>query len=110
NVFLVIIPSAQADLKNLNALVSATGLPLFQQKIEQQRLITEIEYDHPLFNSVFEEQVENFQYPELRSYFRMNRNAEKILGLENGEEILVRKDNIFLFTAALNHKNSNFQK
>src|SRR5690606_11256480 len=71
--------------------------------------ITEIVYNHPLYRSVFEEQVENFQYPEVKSYFKLTRRGEKVLGFENQEEFLLRSRNTFLFTAALNAENSNFQ-
>src|SRR5690606_3212419 len=109
NVFLVIIPSEQGLREDYNTLLRSLDLPQFQEGISDKKLITEIVYDHPLFNSVFDEKVENFQYPEVASYFRLTRRGEKILGLENNEEFLLRRGNIFLFTAALNSKNSNFQ-
>src|SRR5690606_19921426 len=109
NVFLVIIPSEQGLREDYNTLLRSLDLPQFQEGISDKKLITEIVYDHPLFNSVFDEKVENFQYPEVASYFRLTRRGEKILGLENNEEFLLRRGNIFLFTAALNAENSNFQ-
>ena len=109
NVFIVIIPSDQAQIENYNSLLGGLNLPSFEEEISEEKLITEIVYSHPLFHSVFEDQVQNFQYPKVDSYFRLNRGAEKILGFENKEEFLLRRGNVFLFTAALNEENSNFK-
>ena len=109
NVFLTIIPSEDVNIESYNSLLRGLGLPGLQEKIEQEKLISEIEYSHPLFRDVFEERVENFQYPRVQSYYRANSQGETILGYENGDAFLLRNENAFLFTAALNQENSDFQ-
>lgn len=109
NVYMVIIPSEQADLEDYNSLLKNLKLPVFEKKIAEEKLITEIIYEHPLFSMVFEEQVQNFQYPSLDSYFKLSGGGEKILGLANKEDFLLMRGNVFLFSGALNQNNSNFQ-
>lgn len=109
NAFLTIIPSGEANINSYNGLLRGLGLPGLQDKIGQEKLITEIVYSHPLFSDVFEERVENFQYPRVRSYYRTGRQGETVLGFENGDAFLLRNGNSFLFTAALNQENSDFQ-
>ena len=109
NAFLTIIPSEEVNINSYNSLLMALGLPGLQEKIEQEKLVSEIAYSHPLFKDVFEERVENFQYPKVQAYYRTGRQGETVLGYENGEAFLLRNGNSFLFTAALNRENSNFQ-
>lgn len=109
NVFISIIPSEEINIQSYNSLLLGLELPGFQEKLQQERLISEIAYDHPLFREVFEERVANFQYPKVQSYYKTSSRGETVLGFENGDAFLLRKGNIFLFTAALNKENSNFQ-
>ena len=109
DVFMTIIPSEEIQLESYHSLLKGLGLPAIEEKVGQEKLITEIAYKHPLFKEVFEERVENFQYPKVKSYYRTSRQAENVLGYENGDAFLLRNGNAFLFTAALNQENSDFQ-
>ncbi|HET8754327.1 MAG TPA: hypothetical protein VFM59_08190, partial [Salinimicrobium sp.] len=109
NVYVIIIPSEYANLENYNSFFLSFGMPVFGKKIMQERLITDIAFANPLFKNVFNEKVENFQYPKVQSYFPINDNEISVLGFENEQAFLFQKNNIFVFTAALNKENSNFQ-
>jgi hypothetical protein len=109
DIYLAVIPSMEADLSTYNAFFRENGLPAFEQKSNQEKLITTISYAHPLYESVFDEEVHNFQYPKVQSSYRLNGNVVPVLSYENGEAFLFQKDNNFIFTGALNTENSNFQ-
>ncbi|WP_350291757.1 BatA domain-containing protein [uncultured Croceitalea sp.] len=105
----VIIPSTQTNINTYNILLSSLlGLKL-TAKNEQGQKITAIAFDHPLFENVFEKRVSNFDYPQVKSYWEINSNNAKILSLANGAPFLIGGNNVYLFTAALDEKNSNFK-
>ncbi|GHA31324.1 membrane protein [Salinimicrobium marinum] len=109
DIYLALIPSEGADLTTYNAFFREVGLPAFEQKSDQEKLITMISYAHPLYQSVFDEEVHNFQYPKVQSSYSLTGNVIPVLSYENGEAFLFQKGNIFVFTGALNTENSNFQ-
>lgn len=109
NHFMVIIPSENANLQNYNSFFKNFGLPVFREKQLQEKFITEISFSNPLFKNVFEEKVENFEYPKVQSYFTTSRNGIAVLEFENQQSFLFQQQNIFVFTAAINVRNSNFQ-
>lgn len=108
-IVLIVIPSESANIQSYNIFFRNMGLPVFTEKIQQEKLITDIIYEHPLYEAVFDQKVRNFQYPKVQSYFRINSSGSKVLGYENGQAFLYEKDNMFVFTAPINLKNSNFQ-
>jgi len=101
----IIIPSVEAT--NYGPLLNQLELPALGQKIETERLITGIVYDHPLLEGVFENRTDNFEYPKvLSSYNAISSNA--ILRYQDGQAFLIGGDSEYLFTAPLNSTNSNF--
>ncbi|SDL15181.1 N-terminal double-transmembrane domain-containing protein [Salinimicrobium catena] len=109
NVFLVVIPSGQADLQSYNSFFREFGLQGFSNIVQQERLITDISFSHPVYASVFDEKVQNFQYPKVQSYFAINRSPGAVLSFETGQPFLIEKDHIFVFSAPINGQNSNFK-
>ena len=109
DVYILIIPSEKADLQEQNLLLRSLNMPLFTAKKQQEKLITKIAFSNPLYEGVFDEQVQNFQYPKVNSYFSLNFSGNPILSFENNEPFLLEKEHVFLFSAALNDQNSNFK-
>lgn len=107
-VFFTIIPSQYAVLDDYNSFFRKVDLPVFQENMSQEKRVTEISYSHPLYESVFQEEVKNFQYPVVRSFFRINSTEVPVLSMENTQPFLFQKKNFFVFTAALNPENSDF--
>ncbi|CAL66428.1 BatA domain-containing protein [Christiangramia forsetii] len=102
---LIIIPPEETI--NYSPILNKLGLPSLGEKLEDERLITRIEYDHPLFQSVFEKRTENFEYPKVLSYFNA-ASTNPILKYEDGQSFLLESNSVYLFTAPINTKNSNF--
>jgi hypothetical protein len=105
----VIVPPTQGKTEDYNVLLRNLNLPLFETLNVQDKLITDISFEHPLYNSVFNEKVTNFEYPGVQSLYLLNRSVPGILEYQNGAPFLFQQDNIFVFTAALNRENSNFK-
>lgn len=108
-VLLAIIPSAEAELNSYNKFLRRLGLPILTDKVKQKRLITNIAFSHPLYRSVFNEEVRNFQYPKVEEYFKTDRNTRSVLGFNNRDAFLMENNKVYLFSAPLNTSNSNFQ-
>ncbi|MDT0676833.1 BatA domain-containing protein [Autumnicola musiva] len=106
----VFIPALDGNTASYNSFLGKIGAPRYGSFNEQNRLITGIQFAHPLFNSVFEEEVLNFQYPSVNSYFNLsNGSGNTALSYQNNAPFLAQNGRLFLFTAALNNDNSNFR-
>lgn len=107
DVIVVIIMPAQAD-KGLIELLNNLGFrgsPVIQ---ENEKLVTGISFEHPLFNGVFEDRVRNFEYPKVQKSYRIDQTAGVILRFEDNSPFLMNAGRHYLFSAALNNENSNF--
>ncbi|MDT0690568.1 BatA domain-containing protein [Salegentibacter sp. F188] len=106
----VLIPSVNAEITSYNAFLRNSGAPTFETLQSEERKITNIGFEHPLYASVFEEQVENFEYPSVQSYFSLNRPGSPVLQFQDNAPFLTQSDRLFIFTSALGSKIGNFQQ
>jgi len=78
-----------------------------------EKLITKIAFNNPIFKTVFEKQVANFQYPKTQSNFGISTSNPAILSYDDQSIFLTSIQNplssVYVFAAALNKQNSNFQ-
>ena len=109
----IFIPSQECSAANMNGLLANFGAVQYLNAINSEKLITEINFSHPIFASVFEKKIDNFQYPNTRNSFVMKSNSGAILSYEDQSPFLVSMQNslssVYLFSAAINKINSNFQ-
>ncbi len=108
-VFLVVIPSMEADVQKYNLLFRDLGLPLYGAVNDAEMLITDIIFEHPLYENVFSETIRNFEYPKVQQSFPVNAVNSSILKYQNGLPFLYEQKNVFVFTSSLNSENSNFK-
>jgi hypothetical protein len=110
---LVIIPAQNSNLTSFNALLNSFGSLQFKSSVSTEKLITKINFNHPLFSGVFEQKVENFQYPKTKNSFTINSTSPIVLSNNDQSSFLSAIQNglsyIYVFTAPLNKDNSNFQ-
>ena len=105
---ILIIPSEKTNQITYNQLLKSLSLPQFDTQIQQEKKVTTINFSHPLFNDVFDKKVTNFQYPKVNNFYVLKENTPTILKFEDGKPFLLENNNSFLFSAAINNKNSNF--
>ena len=108
--YLVIIPAVNAEISMYNTLLSRLSLGSFLEKISSENTITGIAFSHPLYDQVFEKDVRNFQFPKVNEFFKLQSNSPTILSYQNGDAFLIGDAGVYLFSAALDTKNSNFQQ
>lgn len=109
----VVIPSEKSEITNLNSFLSTFGNLQFSNVINQEKKVTKINFSNPLFTDVFEKKTSNFQYPTFKNTFNVKSNYPELLSFDDGSAFLTSVQNklgaIYVFSAALNKENSNFQ-
>tara|TARA_R110002050_G_scaffold16019_2_gene49040 strand:- start:140555 stop:142474 length:1920 start_codon:yes stop_codon:yes gene_type:complete len=108
NGIIIIIPNNMALLTSYNSFLSDYAISL-SQKINAPQEITTINFDHPLYQDVFDKRVTNFQYPKTENYYPIKTNLTTILSYANGDSFLSGKKGIYMFSAPLSETNSNFK-
>lgn len=111
---LVIIPSEKTSVTNLNSFLGNFGKIQFKNLQNTSKLITKINFDHPLFSGVFENKITNFQYPKTSKSFDISSQYPAVLSYEDQSVFLTMVQNpvsgVSVFSAPINAVNSNFQQ
>lgn len=111
---LIVIPSASATIENTNTFLKSFGNIQFKALENREKLITKINFNHPLFSGVFENKINNFQYPKTKNSFLTANSEPSALSYEDQSAFLIALQNkiggVFVFTASINTGNSNFQQ
>jgi len=110
---LIVIPSQETSISNINNLLSNFGAMQFKSLQNSEKMVTKINFGHPLFGSVFEKKIDNFQYPNTKQSFAVSSNASAALSYEDQSAFLSSIQNptsaVYVFSAPINKTNSNFQ-
>jgi hypothetical protein len=110
---IIVIPSAEADVANLNALLQPFGAIKVGALQKGDKPVTKIAFNHPLFSTVFEKKIENFQYPVTHAAFSITSPSPAALRYEDQTPFLTTVSNpvsnVYIFSAPLSKDNGNFQ-
>ncbi|WP_367754400.1 BatA domain-containing protein [Flavobacterium sp. WC2430] len=111
---LIVIPSGKSSLSNINPFLNIFGKLQFNSLENFEKRITKINFEHPLFNGVFENKITNFQYPKTNSSFEISGVNSGALYYEDQSSFLTSLPNVnstvYVFSAPINTENSNFQQ
>jgi hypothetical protein len=109
----ILIPSTESTTTNLNSFTQKFGNLVFSKNETNDKQITNINFDHPIFKQVFEKRVSNFQYPKVNQSFSLTGNSFTALKYEDQTPFLSsvsnKIGNFYIFSAAISKQNSNFQ-
>lgn len=109
----VFIPSAESSLTNMNGFLANVGGIQYKTLGSTEKLITKINFNHPLFSSVFEKKITNFQYPKTKVSFEISNSSPMVLSYSDQSAFLSAIQNgissVYVFAAPINISNSNFQ-
>ena len=101
------IPSVNGDMNSYNSFLDIEYIK-FNSLSSNEKKITAINFDHPIFKEAFERKVKNFQYPRVNQHYKIDNQAKTLLTFEDGKPFLLQKKQLFFFTAAIGSENSNF--
>ncbi|WP_348823093.1 BatA and WFA domain-containing protein [Flavobacterium aestuarii] len=111
---LIVIPGETASVPDLNTLLSPFGNIQFKSLESNDKLITKINFSHPLFAGVFENKTNNFQYPKIKKDFTVSTTSPSVLTFDDQSPFLtaIRTSaaSVYVFSAPVNSENSNFQQ
>lgn len=109
---IVLIPNAKNTPSLLNAFAKNFGGLSYSQLSTSGKQITKINFNHPLYQTVFEKKVSNFQYPNVKESFTLS-GITNILQYEDNSVFVGSTTNrlgtFYAFSAPINKQNSNFQ-
>jgi len=103
-----IIPSEKGDLVSYQQFINSFSAQSLLAPKVQEKKITKINFSHPLYKGVFDKTITNFQYPKVNSYYQANA-TNVVLSFEDNSPFLYKTNSLYIFTAAINTKNSNFK-
>ncbi len=103
-----IIPSEEGDLVSYQQFINSFSAQSLLAPKVQEKKITKINFSHPLYKGVFDKTITNFQYPKVNSYYQANA-TNVVLSFEDNSPFLYKTNSLYIFTAAINTKNSNFK-
>ena len=106
---LIVIPTINVDIVSYNLFLSSFGRIFLKQRVPIKQNISQIAFDHPLYQNVFERRVTNFQYPSVSEYFSTESNLSAILSFQGGDPFLLGRERFYLLTASIASENSNFK-
>lgn len=110
---LVVIPSNESDVADLNRFLSVFGNFQFLNLDKTEKLITSISFSHPLYKDVFEKKIQNFQYPNVQNSFVAKTSNPAVLRYHDQNAFLTSVQtplsSVYIFSAPINKTNSNFQ-
>mgnify|MGYP006148222387 CR=1 FL=1 len=109
---IILIPNAKNTTSLLNTFAKNFGGLNYSQLTNAEKQITKINFSHPLYQTVFEKKVTNFQYPNTKESFGLS-GITNILQFEDNSVFVGSTTNrlgtFYAFSAPINKQNSNFQ-
>ncbi len=111
---LIVIPSAKSSTATLNSFLRNFGNIQFKSYENVEKLVSKINFNHPLFSGVFENKITNFQYPSTKASFAVSSSNPAALFYDDQSAFLSAMitpvSAVYLFSAPINTENSNFQQ
>lgn len=106
---LAMVPAKNMDFDQYNLFLKNLGLGRFTHEKQKNLKVTEINFKTPLYKNVFDKSINNFQYPSVTQSYRYEPDNNLVLTYNNQQGFLIAQKQAYIFTASLDHENSNFK-
>jgi hypothetical protein len=110
---IIVIPAQESNPTALNSFIANFGALQFKTSAANDKKVTKINFNHPLYSTVFEKKIDNFQYPTTKSSFVLGSSSPAALTYDDQSAFLTSLQgdlsSVYVFAAAINKSNSNFQ-
>jgi hypothetical protein len=112
---LLVIPGVAVNTDSYQQLFTRLKIGTLRKVQNDSLSIATIHYQHPVFQSVFQKKVSNFQYPKISSWYPTRLNINKpLLSLENQQAFLTQttanEPHVYWMAAPINPAVSNFTR
>ena len=113
---LLIVPSLQMDVKNVNSFLISLSLPYFEELKKQSMRVSGYDKENFLFKDVFSQDNEDIFLPNVKMYYPIKTSAQSasqgVLSFSNSDDFLVVSpkvnSNVYLFSVGLDTTFSDF--
>lgn len=106
SVFLIL--NEDGDISSTNTFLNRLSTTRVTQKSSTNRLVTTINYDHPLYSNVFEKKTDNFQYPSVSKSFGLE-SADALLSFQDGQAFISAEQGLYITASRFNTATTNFK-
>ncbi len=103
-----IILSSKGDLSSYSQALQTLGSFQVGALSSSEKLVTTINYDHPIYRDVFDNRTKNFQYPTVSSAYEI-LGGDVLLKFDDGKAFLTERNGIFIISGAIDTANSNLK-
>lgn len=111
----VVFPGVNADVKSYNELLLSLNIGRIEKKDTANTKVSYLNYNHPLYKTVFEEEPKNIDLPKVFTHYPLTKNAksrsEQLMSLQNGDDFLAvfTNDNgkVYFYSVPLNESFGN---
>ena len=113
---LLVVPSLEMDVKNVNTFLISLSLPYFEELKKQPMRVNVYDKDNFLFKGVFFQDRDDIFLPNVKMYYPIKASAQSasqgILSYSNSDDFLVvspkTNSNVYLFSVGLDTVFSDF--
>ena len=105
---ILIILNEEVDPSITNTFLNILGSTSVAGVSEQNRLVTTINYDHPIYQNVFDKKIDNFQYPSVSKSFNLS-SKDRLLSFQDGSPFITAENRLYIASNSFNIASTNFK-
>ncbi len=105
---LFVILNEELDVSITNNFLNALGRTAVAGVVDQNRLVTTINYDHPIYTNVFDKKIDNFQYPSVSKSFNLV-SQDALLYFQDGKPFITSQDQMYIASNRFDIASTNFK-
>lgn len=103
-----IVLNSKGNKEAYNKALQQLGNFSITKTLDSKRLVTTINYDHPIYKDVFDSRIDNFQYPSITKSFNV-QGGDAILRFEDGGAFITAHNGVYITTGSIDTENANFK-
>ncbi len=104
----LVILNEEIDAAITNNFLNLLGTTRVSGITDQNRLVTNINYDHPIYTNVFDKKIDNFQYPSVNKSFNLS-SQDALLSFQDGQPFITAENKLYITTNRFNIRSTNFK-
>ena len=105
---LFVILNEDVEISSTNTFLSQLGVTRVVQKASENRLVTTINYDHPIYANVFDKKTDNFQYPSVSNSYSL-ASQDALLSFQDGNPFIAAENGLYISASRFNSATTNFK-